>query len=172
MVAARPRKPGPSPAPGPSPRPGPPPKPSRPRRPARSLLLVPLLAAGLSGTAVETASAAGYSSVVASTASATTFAAAIEAICESRLPREAGDTVRLIDRGGPFPYPKDGAIFYNREGLLPQQPRGFYREYTVKTPGSPTRGARRIVAAGSAGHKGMYYTANHYRSFLRIDFGC
>ncbi|KAB2341389.1 ribonuclease [Actinomadura rudentiformis] len=137
------------------------------------MLLVPLLAAGLSGTAAGTASASGLSPTgLPATAVATASAAAIPPICESRLPKEAGDTIRLIDRGGPFPYPKDGTVFQNREGLLPQKPRGFYREYTVKTPGLETRGARRIVTSGSEGRNGMYYTANHYRSFSDIDFTC
>src|SRR5687767_14115556 len=153
----------------------------RPRKSVRSMFLVPLLAAGLSGTAVGTASASGLPATAVETASAGRLsatalnpvsAAAIEPICESRLPKEAGDTIRLIDKGGPYPYPKDGTVFQNREGLLPQKPRGFYREYTVKTPGSETRGARRIVTSGNEGHNGMYYTANHYRSFFDIDFTC
>lgn len=78
------------------------------------------------------------------------------------LPAEAIDTLRLIAQGGPFPYDQDGATFQNREGLLPAHPRGYYREYTVETPGSPDRGARRIVT----GHRGeRYYTDDHYDSF-------
>lgn len=80
------------------------------------------------------------------------------------LPREARETARLIERGGPFPYERDGVTFRNDEGLLPQQPRGFYREYTVPTPGSDDRGARRIVAGGET----MYYTHDHYRSFVVV----
>lgn len=75
-------------------------------------------------------------------------------------------TLALIERGGPFPYDKDGSIFSNREGLLPRQPRGYYREYTVKTPGAPNRGARRVVR-GSNGE--TYYTRDHYDSFIRLD---
>jgi ribonuclease T1 len=82
-----------------------------------------------------------------------------------QLPREARDTLRLIDRGGPFPYSKDGSVFQNREGLLPDRPRGYYREYTVITPGENDRGARRIVG-GERGE--LYYTADHYDSFSRI----
>lgn len=82
-----------------------------------------------------------------------------------QLPPEARQTLALIRKGGPFPYRKDGSIFNNREGLLPKQPRGHYREYTVKTPGSRDRGARRIVSA-QAGD--FYYTEDHYRSFRRI----
>lgn len=82
------------------------------------------------------------------------------------LPAEAADTVRLIDRGGPFPYGQDDVTFQNREGLLPDRPGGYYREYTVPTPGSSDRGARRIVA-GQDGE--MYWTADHYDSFAWID---
>lgn len=78
------------------------------------------------------------------------------------LPPEAAETVALIDAGGPFPYEKDGATFGNREGLLPDRPNGYYREYTVETPGSPDRGARRIVA-GEDGE--LYWTDDHYDSF-------
>lgn len=83
----------------------------------------------------------------------------------SQLPSEARTTLRLIERGGPFPYRRDGSVFGNRERLLPIQPHGYYREYTVRTPASPDRGARRIVA-GERGER--YYTADHYRSFRRI----
>jgi len=78
------------------------------------------------------------------------------------LPPEAIDTLLLIEQGGPFPYDQDGATFQNREGILPDQPRGYYHEYTVETPGSPDRGARRIVT-GRAGER--YYTDDHYDSF-------
>jgi len=82
-----------------------------------------------------------------------------------QLPGEARETLALIRAGGPFPYPRDGAVFGNREGLLPKHSRGYYREYTVRTPGARDRGARRIVA-GSGGE--YYYTDDHYRSFRRI----
>lgn len=81
------------------------------------------------------------------------------------LPPEARQTLDLIRAGGPFPYQRDGSIFRNREGLLPRRGRGYYREYTVRTPGARDRGARRIVA-GKDGE--FYYTADHYRSFQRI----
>ena len=86
-----------------------------------------------------------------------------------QLPREARETLALIRAGGPFPYDKDGTVFGNRERLLPRQPRGYYTEYTVKTPGSRDRGARRIVAGGDPRSSGEYwYTDDHYRSFRRI----
>ncbi|MGH6934350.1 MAG: ribonuclease domain-containing protein [Dongiaceae bacterium] len=75
-------------------------------------------------------------------------------------------TVALIEAGGPFPYGKDGSIFSNREGRLPKQPAGYYREYTVDTPGSSDRGARRIVT-GQGGE--IYYTNDHYDSFVLIE---
>jgi ribonuclease T1 len=84
----------------------------------------------------------------------------------SALPPEAARTLELIDRGGPFPEPEhDGGTFENREALLPEQPMGYYKEYTVPTPGSDDRGARRIVA-GEGGE--LYYTGDHYSSFSRI----
>jgi ribonuclease T1 len=78
------------------------------------------------------------------------------------LPPEAVDTVELIARGGPYPYRQDDGVFGNREGLLPERPSGTYREYTVETPGSPDRGARRIVVGGG---RELYYTDDHYDSF-------
>jgi ribonuclease T1 len=81
------------------------------------------------------------------------------------LPAEAQDTVALIDAGGPFPYDRDGIVFENREHLLPSEPTGYYHEYTVPTPGSSDRGARRIIT-GSA--REMYWTDDHYQSFERI----
>ena len=84
----------------------------------------------------------------------------------SDLPPEAADTLDLIDAGGPFPEPdRDGSTFENREDLLPDHPLGYYKEYTVPTPGRDDRGARRIVA-GEGGE--LYYTGDHYRSFSRI----
>ncbi len=82
------------------------------------------------------------------------------------LPPEGRATLALIKRGGPFPYPRDGIVFSNREGLLPVQSRGYYREYTVPTPGLNHRGPRRIVSGGRGGE--YWYTADHYRSFRRI----
>ncbi|MDD4963885.1 MAG: ribonuclease [Gallionella sp.] len=81
------------------------------------------------------------------------------------LPPEARDTLRLIKQGGSFPYPRDGVVFSNRERILPKQHKGYYHEYTVKTPGISHRGARRIVS-GVVGE--YYYTGDHYQSFQRI----
>jgi ribonuclease T1 len=81
------------------------------------------------------------------------------------LPREARETLALIEQNGPFPYTKDGSVFQNRERILPGKPRGYYREYTVETPGSDDRGARRIVT-GEEGE--IYYTDDHYESFVQV----
>ena len=82
-----------------------------------------------------------------------------------KLPVEAKQTLELIRNNGPFPYKQDGSTFGNREKRLPQRAHGYYREYTVRTPGAKDRGARRIVA-GNGGE--FYYTEDHYRSFMRI----
>lgn len=87
------------------------------------------------------------------------------AVSTGALPPEVADTLDLIDRGGPFPYERDGAVFENREGLLPSQDVGYYREYTVPTPGEDDRGARRLVTGGDGE---VFYTADHYESFVRI----
>lgn len=83
----------------------------------------------------------------------------------AQLPVQARATLELIRAGGPFPYERDGAVFGNREGRLPKRGRGYYREYTVPTPGAGDRGARRIVG-GRGGE--LYYTDDHYRTFRRI----
>jgi ribonuclease T1 len=105
--------------------------------------------------------------VVAATPVAAQKGAAAQAaqVAVSELPREAQETLQRIRKGGPFPYAKDGAVFGNREGRLPRQKRGYYREYTVKTPDVRTRGARRIVA-GAPGE--YWYTDDHYATFRRI----
>jgi ribonuclease T1 len=89
----------------------------------------------------------------------------LKAVSYGRLPSEAHKTFALIAKGGPYPYRQDGVVFQNREGLLPRQPQGYYHEYTVDTPGSADRGARRIIA-GVPGE--FYYTDDHYASFERV----
>jgi ribonuclease T1 len=99
-------------------------------------------------------------------------AASVAIVLVTELPREAQETYRTIRKGGPFPYEKDGTVFGNRERLLPRQDRGFYREYTVRTPGARNRGARRIVCGGPvpAEPKACYYTQDHYASFrMMVD---
>jgi ribonuclease T1 len=90
---------------------------------------------------------------------------AIPTIPLSKLPPEAQRTFDLIRRGGPFPYAKDGTVFGNRERRLPLAPMGYYREYTVPTPGSRDRGARRLVTGKQ---REVYYTPDHYRSFMQV----
>jgi len=86
-------------------------------------------------------------------------------IAMAELPVEARATIRLIRQGGPYPYERDATVFHNYEKRLPRHETGYYREYTVRTPGLTHRGARRIVA-GRGGE--LYYTDDHYRSFMRI----
>lgn len=92
------------------------------------------------------------------------------AVAVAALPSEAQSVERAIRRGGPFAFAKDGIVFGNRERLLPLHPRGFYREYTVPTPGARDRGGRRIVCGGTqpTAPLACYYTADHYSSFHRI----
>ncbi|OIJ96255.1 ribonuclease [Streptomyces monashensis] len=111
--------------------------------------------------------------VVGGTVTATSANAAADSvgsICYSALPSQAHDTLNLIAQGGPYPYSQDGVVFSNREGVLPSQASGYYHEYTVITPGSPTRGARRIVTGEQSQED--YYTSDHYATFNLVDFGC
>jgi ribonuclease T1 len=96
--------------------------------------------------------------------------AVVGTVARAELPREAQATEALILAGGPFASGKDGAVFGNRERLLPAEPRGYYREYTVMTPGAGDRGARRIVCGGRkpTAPEACYYTGDHYASFRRI----
>lgn len=119
-----------------------------------SLLALALALAGGAAAQKESAPAGAAKAVIG------------EPIAAAELPKEARDTIALIHKGGPYPYAKDHAIFGNREGKLPKQKRGYYREYTVKTPGERTRGARRIVA-GKGGE--LYYSPDHYNSFRRVQ---
>lgn len=104
----------------------------------------------------------------ASVAASQTPDSGLPTIAESALPAEAHETLRLIRAGGPYPYDQDDETFGNRERLLPDQPGGYYREYTVETPGEDDRGARRIVT-GADGDR--YFTRDHYGSFEQIQEG-
>lgn len=86
-------------------------------------------------------------------------------VAVDELPAEARETLALIDRGGPYPYRQDNTVFSNVEGRLPRRPHGYYREYTVRTPGSRDRGARRLVV-GADGD--IYYTEDHYETFRQV----
>ncbi|HZF78669.1 MAG TPA: ribonuclease [Rubrivivax sp.] len=96
------------------------------------------------------------------------FPSTVGQVALASLPPEAQATHQRILKGGPFPYAKDGIVFRNRERLLPAKMRGYYREYTVDTPGARDRGARRIVCGGQPPTV-CYYTADHYNSFRRIS---
>ncbi|MGW0905734.1 ribonuclease domain-containing protein [Streptomyces sp. NPDC002853] len=138
------------------------------RIPPRIVSVTALAAALLVGGPVAaSASAFPDHHAPASTAYSIT---AVGDICHSALPAQAHDTLDLIEAGGPYPYPQDGTVFQNREGILPSQGSGYYHEYTVVTPGSPDRGARRVVT----GEKNQedYYTADHYESFDLVDYSC
>ncbi|MGV9230262.1 ribonuclease domain-containing protein [Streptomyces nigra] len=121
-------------------------------------------------TRIGSAAALLSALLVGGTVSATPAPAAVGSICQSALPSQAHDTLDLIEQGGPFPFEQDGTVFQNREGILPSQSTGYYHEYTVITPGSDTRGARRVVTGEEPQED--YYTADHYASFDLIDYGC
>ena len=129
----------------------------------RSLLSGPLLKLGL-------ATAVAASAIVTVTVQANGPSTASDSVALAELPREAQQTEKLIRAGGPFPYAKDGETFGNRERQLPRRERGYYREYTVPTPGASNRGARRIVCGGVPVRQPevCYYSDDHYASFRRI----
>ncbi|MFF7729445.1 ribonuclease domain-containing protein [Streptomyces sp. NPDC008001] len=142
----------------------------RSSRLVRTAALAALTSALFIGGPAVAAPLAGHTAPVAATAHASYTVKSVGSVCQSGLPSQAQDTLRLIDSNGPFPYPKDGTVFSNREGVLPEQDSGYYHEYTVKTPGSPDRGARRVIS-GEGDHED-YYTQDHYATFNKIDFGC
>jgi guanyl-specific ribonuclease Sa len=119
-----------------------------------------------SGSSARDASATGPSVSGTGGSGATDPVSGLPWVAESSLPAEARETLTLIRAGGPFPYPRsDNRTFDNRERLLPRHTSGYYREFTVVTPGSDDRGARRIIT-GSSGER--YWTDDHYASFSRI----
>lgn len=122
------------------------------------------------GLVITLAGAAAINGVSPGIAAARPPAASLEFVALQQLPHEAQVTHQRIRSGGPFPYSKDGTVFGNRERLLPIERRGYYREYTVPTPGLSHRGARRIVCGGiqRQNPEACYYTADHYASFRRI----
>jgi ribonuclease T1 len=125
---------------------------SRWRRNARGFALLLCLAAG-----------------IACTASARTTPQALAEVDLADLPKEARDVHALVGKGGPFPYDRDGVVFGNREQMLPAKPRGYYHEYTVRTPGVKSRGGRRLVCGGPrTTPDACYYSDDHYRSFRKI----
>ncbi|GGO32543.1 ribonuclease [Deinococcus humi] len=147
----------------------------------RALLLTPLLAVFLAGCDLP---AAGQETAQPQTTAQTTQTqpqssppasnrdpqSGLRWINVGELPREGAQLLQTIAQGGKFRYSKDGVTFGNRERILPRQPGGYYREYTVPTPGEGDRGARRIVCGGQpvTSTAECYYTADHYASFRRI----
>jgi ribonuclease T1 len=132
---------------------------NRVRRPL--LALVALLAVLGVGYGVDATRHSG------SSASGSNAVATAAAVALSTLPAQAAQTIELIRKGGPFPYPRnDGVVFSNNEHLLPKEPSGYYHEYTVPTPGASTRGTRRIIT-GKVGE--FYYTGDHYEHFELVD---
>lgn len=138
-----------------------------PSRAARTGAAAALLSTLLLGGTVTATTA--HAAPVTPVASASAVLA-VGDVCYGDLPAEAHDTLDLIEQGGPYPFEQDGTVFQNREGILPGRSAGYYHEYTVITPGSPTRGARRIVTGER--NQEDYYTADHYASFDLVDHTC
>ena len=138
-------------------------------RPSRGQVLLLLAVAVL--TIVAAVATVRFVSVRSQLAPATAPAASstpdsgLPRVAVANLPSQAHETLRLVDAGGPFPYRQDGTVFANEEHHLPARPTGYYREYTVVTPGSPDRGVRRLVV-GAQGD--VYYTDDHYASFRQV----
>lgn len=124
-----------------------------------------------SGLAAILLAAASIGAQVQAKESVTSPNPSLDSVALTALPREAQTTHRLILAGGPFPYGKDGTVFGNRERILPRKARGYYHEYTVRTPGARNRGARRLVCGGLPPTRPdiCYYTDDHYSSFKRVQ---
>lgn len=116
-------------------------------------------------TATTAASSTARGTPTTRAGTSTTGTSGLRTVRRSELPAEAQATLALIAKGGPYPYDRDGVVFENREGILPRKASGYYHEYTVETPGSDDRGARRIVT-GKSGE--LFYTDDHYVSFREI----
>ncbi|MBT2443044.1 guanine-specific ribonuclease N1 and T1 [Streptomyces sp. ISL-36] len=130
-------------------------------RTLRALLVLVLCVTALAGCS----SAPGEGTATSTSTPAPTGSSGLATLRVSDLPAEARETLALIRSGGPFPYEKDGATFSNFERILPRHERGYYREYTVRTPGERDRGARRLVT-GQGGE--VYYTDDHYETFREV----
>jgi ribonuclease T1 len=110
-----------------------------------------------------------FSAIFAAASLARTTPDALAEVALADLPKEAQEVYGLVGKGGPFPFDRDGVVFGNREKLLPGKPRGYYHEYTVRTPGVKNRGGRRLVCGGKKTvPDACYYTDDHYRSFRKI----
>jgi ribonuclease T1 len=135
---------------------------SRTAKTLLALLIALLGSVGLATSAPAETASAPVTALQASCGDTSGF----QVVALSSLPPQATDTVALIHQGGPYPYSQDGQTFGNREKILPACATGYYKEYTVKTPGSSTRGARRIVTGSGGEH---FYTGDHYASFQLVD---
>jgi len=131
-------------------------------------VLILSLVGGLLASTTGTSSTATDSTSQVIDAPPVTQASDLPPIALGELPGEAIDTLNLVAQGGPFPYDQDGSVFQNREGLLPPEAEGYYREYTVVTPDEDDRGARRLVVG--EGNE-VYYTDDHYESFRELVLG-
>lgn len=129
-------------------------------------VVVVVLSVALAGPDAESTGTQSTTTTAAGEGQRTDAETGLRWVAVDDLPREVSRTIELIQSGGPFPYSKDGSTFGNREGLLPDKRRGFYREYTVPTPGESDRGARRIVTGDDDSQ--FFYTADHYESFVRV----
>ncbi|MER0444530.1 ribonuclease domain-containing protein [Streptomyces sp. Edi4] len=127
------------------------------------LVCLAVLLAGCAGKDAATSSSSTHPAPASAPAPA--WAKGMATVAAASLPPEARRTLGLIDKGGPFPYSKDGVVFGNYEKALPQRGRGYYHEYTVDTPGSRDRGARRLIT-GQGGE--FYYTGDHYKTFKAV----
>ena len=129
------------------------------------VVLALLVIAGLARCATSPSRGDAPTAAARPSASTATPRSGLATVTLAQLPAEARDTLALVDRGGPYPYEKDGTTFNNFEGLLPDRPRGYYREFTVPTPGERDRGARRLIVGGGGD---VYYTDDHYESFRQV----
>ena len=132
-------------------------------RPVKTLLTLLIATLGVFGLTTATFAATPEVSVAQPVCGDTS---SYDLVPLGDLPPEAADTADLIAAGGPFPYPQDGTVFQNREDLLPDCAAGYYHEYTVDTPGSPDRGARRIVTGDDGEH---FYTPDRYGTFVHVN---
>ncbi|WP_435186405.1 ribonuclease domain-containing protein [Streptomyces sp. bgisy126] len=137
----------------------------RPPRVLLALVLAVLLGGFLAGCSPATGGAGTAAPTRTATAAPPTGASGLPTVRAADLPPEARRTLDLVARGGPYPYARDGAVFSNFEKVLPRRERGYYHEYTVRTPGERDRGARRLVT-GRNGE--TYYTDDHYETFREV----
>jgi ribonuclease T1 len=140
----------------------------RPPTRAQALVLAVACLIAVLGAVVATRLATDLSTTggpAAAASVATTPRSGLPTVTVAQLPEQARDTLTLIDHGGSFPYRQDGTVFSNLERRLPARPAGYYHEYTVRTPGSPDRGMRRLIL-GAGGD--LYYTDDHYGSFRQV----